>query len=333
MAIPFPTTSLLPTAPEPCSENDILDELRERLTNDLHMGRARAGDRLPSIRRVARDNGVDHRAVARAYRSLEEEGLVEIRGRSGVWVAHGAMTEVAPTPPLGEQGWLAEMLAESWLRAVSSARLRRMLLASADAADLRCACVESNEDQMQAYCTEIGELTGMRMIPVAVASGESGGASLARLRAGLREADLVVTTQFHAAAIREALRGVATPMVVLRVNPELAEAVRRRLVGPGMTVVAATEEFGERLRHMYESVIVRDDQLRVVLARDTAAVRRLDPAEPVLLTRAARALLPDIDFRTLVFPHSPTIAPESVLELAGQIVRLIPAPSEAAALA
>jgi DNA-binding transcriptional regulator YhcF (GntR family) len=335
MAIPFPSNSPGPSSrPKVDAESDasLIDGLRDRLMSDLHMGNLQAGDRLPSIRQVARDSGVDHRAVARAYRSLEKEGLVEIRGRSGVRVAHGLAPEPdARKQPASENGWLAEVLAESWLRSVPLSDLRRKLEARADASGLRCACVESNRDQMLAYCTEIGELSEMRMVPVYVDPGGTDAAELARLRRVLGEVDLVVTTQYHAATARAALNGGEPPLVVLRINPELADAVRRRLRGPGMTVVAATAEFGDRLRLMYGDVIQRDDQLRLVLAADAAAVRRLDPAEPVLLTRAAREVLSDdLCFRPLVFPHSPTIAPESVLELAEQIVGLNTAPSPSA---
>lgn len=42
---------------------------------------------LPSVRRLASDLGVNLNTIARAYRLLEEEGFLDIRGRSGVKVA------------------------------------------------------------------------------------------------------------------------------------------------------------------------------------------------------------------------------------------------------
>lgn len=335
MAILFPSRSTRPSfAPKVGAAESyasLTERLRKRLTSDLHMGKLQAGDRLPSIRQLARDEGIDHRTVAGAYRALEREGLVEIRGRSGVRVALSVEPESEGSQTgAAENDWLAEVLAKSWLRSVPSSDLRRRLEARADASRLRCACVESNRDQMLAYCSEIGELSEMRMLPVFVSASGSSPAELARIHGELREVDLVVTTTYHAATARAALNGGGPPLVVLRIHPELADAVRRRLRGPGMTVVAATAEFGDRLRLMYGDVIQRKDQLRLVLASDADAVRRLDPAEPVLLTRAARELLPETAFRTLVFAHSPTIAPESVLELAEQIIRLNAAPRQSA---
>jgi GntR family transcriptional regulator len=45
------------------------------------------GTTLPSVRRLAGDLGVNLNTIARAYRMLEEEGFLVIRGRSGAKVA------------------------------------------------------------------------------------------------------------------------------------------------------------------------------------------------------------------------------------------------------
>lgn len=45
------------------------------------------GARLPTVRRLAADLGLAVNTVARAYRELEESGLVETRGRAGTVVA------------------------------------------------------------------------------------------------------------------------------------------------------------------------------------------------------------------------------------------------------
>ena len=45
------------------------------------------GTPLPPVRRIAGDLGVNLNTIARAYRMLETEGFLVIRGRSGVAVA------------------------------------------------------------------------------------------------------------------------------------------------------------------------------------------------------------------------------------------------------
>ncbi len=69
------------------SELDLVTRLRMRVVRALHLGHLRTGDRLPGIREIQRETGLNDRIVARAYRALAVEGLVEVRGRSGVYVA------------------------------------------------------------------------------------------------------------------------------------------------------------------------------------------------------------------------------------------------------
>jgi DNA-binding transcriptional regulator YhcF (GntR family) len=60
-------------------------------------GRLPAGAALPAVRTIASDLGVNLNTVARAYRVLENEGFVEIRGRSGAVVAAPAARAPADT--------------------------------------------------------------------------------------------------------------------------------------------------------------------------------------------------------------------------------------------
>ena len=68
------------------------------------MGSLHSGDRLGSIREVARDLAEDPRAVARAYRMLGSGGLVEVRQRSGAFVAPQARFGGGPTPEVATGG-------------------------------------------------------------------------------------------------------------------------------------------------------------------------------------------------------------------------------------
>jgi DNA-binding transcriptional regulator YhcF (GntR family) len=45
------------------------------------------GTRLPTVRRLAEDLGIAPNTVARSYRELEADGVIETRGRNGSFVA------------------------------------------------------------------------------------------------------------------------------------------------------------------------------------------------------------------------------------------------------
>jgi len=77
------------------SPTPLAEQIRRAVRRDIAEGRLRAGSSLPPVRKVAAAAGVNLNTVARAYRALEEEGLVSaVRGRGTEVVAvrerHGA---------------------------------------------------------------------------------------------------------------------------------------------------------------------------------------------------------------------------------------------------
>jgi DNA-binding transcriptional regulator YhcF (GntR family) len=62
------------------------EQLRAQLTDLIALGTLRPDARLPSVRQLAADLGLAGGTVARAYRELEQAGLVEGRGRHGTVV-------------------------------------------------------------------------------------------------------------------------------------------------------------------------------------------------------------------------------------------------------
>lgn len=306
----------------PITEQSLTVRIRDRIVSGLHRGRLRGGDRLPSLREMAQETGADHRVVADAYRTLEAEGLVEIRGRSGVYVAE--QERVGGLMLSETSRWLASVMAEAWKRGIMSPALPEMIRRCTESGRLRCAFVESNEDHMTAFCAELEPAFGLACKPVyledtPVYESESG-VDGDYLRAALGDVDLVVTTAFHGALIHGLTEGLEKPLVVVSANPEIGYAVERRLREGDLTVVCADARFGERIRYVYGGDL--QDRVHIVLAGDAWAVARLDPSEPVLLTRAARRrLLDDVELPMIV-PHSPTLSFGSARELSEMIIRL-----------
>jgi DNA-binding transcriptional regulator YhcF (GntR family) len=63
------------------------EQLRAQLARQIHDRTLAVGARLPTIRHLAGDLGLAVNTVARAYRELEEAGLIETRGRAGSFVS------------------------------------------------------------------------------------------------------------------------------------------------------------------------------------------------------------------------------------------------------
>ena len=69
------------------------EQLRRQVVDAVAAGDLAPGERLPPVRRLAGDLGIAPGTVARAYKELEQDGVVETRGRGGTVVAAGTSAE------------------------------------------------------------------------------------------------------------------------------------------------------------------------------------------------------------------------------------------------
>ena len=72
---------------DPSSSIPVGEQLRRRLESLILSGSLGAGERVPTVRSLARSQHLAPGTVAKAYRSLESEGLLIGRGRLGTFVA------------------------------------------------------------------------------------------------------------------------------------------------------------------------------------------------------------------------------------------------------
>ncbi|MDT0445721.1 MULTISPECIES: GntR family transcriptional regulator [unclassified Streptomyces] len=63
------------------------EQLRAQIAEQVRRGQLPVGYRLPTVRGLADELGLAANTVAKAYRALESDGVVETRGRNGTFVA------------------------------------------------------------------------------------------------------------------------------------------------------------------------------------------------------------------------------------------------------
>ena len=73
--------------PNPGSGVPIYLQLMEQVRHAVETGALREGEQLPGIRKVAEDLVINPNTVAKAYRELEHEGVVELRQGAGAFIA------------------------------------------------------------------------------------------------------------------------------------------------------------------------------------------------------------------------------------------------------
>jgi DNA-binding transcriptional regulator YhcF (GntR family) len=82
---------------DPDSHVPPYEQIRSQIATMAASGVLRHGARLPSIRQLAADLDLAGGTVARAYRELEQDGVVSTRGR------HGTFVEEVRQPPTAAQ--------------------------------------------------------------------------------------------------------------------------------------------------------------------------------------------------------------------------------------
>ena len=66
------------------------EQLRSQIVAAVVAGDLGPGAQLPTVRRLADDLGIAPNTVARSYRELERDGVIETRGRNGSVIAGAA---------------------------------------------------------------------------------------------------------------------------------------------------------------------------------------------------------------------------------------------------
>jgi DNA-binding transcriptional regulator YhcF (GntR family) len=75
---------------DPGSSVPPFEQLRVQLLERVSSGELAPGAKLPTVRQLADDLGLAPNTVARCYRELERDQIIQTRGRNGSYVsAHG----------------------------------------------------------------------------------------------------------------------------------------------------------------------------------------------------------------------------------------------------
>ena len=98
--------------PNPSSGLPIYLQLMEQVKYGIETGALGPGEELPGIRRVAVELVVNPNTVAKAYRELEHEGLIELRQGAGAFVVQSARARVLAQKLRNAQPILSALVAK-----------------------------------------------------------------------------------------------------------------------------------------------------------------------------------------------------------------------------
>jgi DNA-binding transcriptional regulator YhcF (GntR family) len=290
------------------AQNDVQDYLRRRLIADLHLGRLKPGDRAPSLRTVASELSVGIRAVSRAYSQLAQEGLVLIRGRSGVYIAPTASL----APQLSEpQAWYSSILTDAWRRRIPLPQLPE-LFERFVSRRLRCTCIESTEDHMVAFCAELDEDFGLDTLALRLEA--SGSETTDQIKAAVATTDFVVTTAFHAADVRPIAQHLGKPVVIVSVNEAIVNAIQNKLAERPVVILVSDRRFVERVERYLVDAFAEHGRLRVALIDDFLRNGGNNAEAETMVTRAARKQINEPEYH-LVAESIPFLSLDAAREI------------------
>ncbi|HMC78883.1 MAG TPA: GntR family transcriptional regulator [Vicinamibacterales bacterium] len=114
--------------PNPSSGVPIYLQLMEQVKHAIETGALRPGDQLPGMRPLAEELVINPNTVAKAYRELEHEGVIELRHGAGAFVSGtaGSTTKVADKVRAG-QAIVAAAVAKLRARGVTDDEIRRLV--------------------------------------------------------------------------------------------------------------------------------------------------------------------------------------------------------------
>ena len=121
--------------PNPSSGVPIYLQLMEQVKHGIETGALRPGEQLPGIRPLAEELVINPNTVAKAYRELEHEGVIELRQGAGAFVAANAGARKLTTKLLGGRTIVEAAIEKLRARGITDDEIRRLF--EAELAGLR----------------------------------------------------------------------------------------------------------------------------------------------------------------------------------------------------
>src|SRR5215470_9316711 len=98
--------------PNPSLGLPIYLQLMEQVKHAVETGALRPGEQLPGIRALAEELVINANTVAKAYRELEHEGVLELRHGAGAFVATSARPKKEAERLKAGQAIVAQLVAQ-----------------------------------------------------------------------------------------------------------------------------------------------------------------------------------------------------------------------------
>jgi len=70
------------------SDRPVYQQIIDQIKRDIALGRLNKDEKLPTVRQMARQIAINPNTIAKAYRQLEQEGIITTKPGTGAFVAN-----------------------------------------------------------------------------------------------------------------------------------------------------------------------------------------------------------------------------------------------------
>ena len=112
--------------PNPSLGVPIYLQLMEQVKHAIETGALRPGEQLPGMRPLAEELVINPNTVAKAYRELEHEGVIELRQGAGAFVTAPERTKKATATVRAAQAIVTAAIHQLQARGVTDEEIRRL---------------------------------------------------------------------------------------------------------------------------------------------------------------------------------------------------------------
>ncbi len=268
-------------------------QLKELIRYYISTGAIQSNQRLPTIKDLSRKLEVNFETIRKAYKDLEQEGLLTTKRGSGTFASNHASsgastftgTEIESTTLSTPKAPLKRLLREGVLIEEIKIMVAQALSeVSAEASEQSVIFTECNVSQILEISSLLQNYLGLNVAPVLLGDLRKETERLARSGSLLA----VLTTGFHMNEVRKALQGLAVKVdfLVTSMSPEtrrqLASVDKTNRYGFICRDVESIPFYREMLReelglHSNIECCILDDESRVKELMETVGVLLVSP--------------------------------------------------------
>jgi len=248
-----------------------VEDVKQAIVWRINAGLHPASSRLPPVRDMAQELGVNRNTVNKAYRQLCEAGVLALSPGNRGFLVKAESARIAVTDYLQKR--IREVVWQAMVAGIPREQITEDLLAIAASVyashRLRMIFIECNEHDSTEMAHQLSQLVGEPVEPCVLRD-------VARhARALSRQNDLIITTFHHLAEVSQVFAECSERVIGVDTRPSPDALLRiARLNAPRIGLICTLENTTRSLRHIIKSYHP-DRAVETALVDDAAGLRRL----------------------------------------------------------